>query len=54
LHALDREPSALVEPTNERLRARGPTVARCPVDYEFQPGATEVLVVSDVAGFAGE
>ncbi|MBX0286223.1 hypothetical protein EGH22_07785 [Halomicroarcula sp. F28] len=54
MHALDREPSALVEPTSVHLRARGLTVARRPVDYEFQPGATEVLVVSGVAGFAGQ
>ncbi|MDS0281031.1 class I SAM-dependent methyltransferase [Haloarcula onubensis] len=53
LHALDGDPSALVGPTSERLRDRGLAVERRPVDYEFQPGATEMLVVSDVAGFAG-
>ncbi|MFC6974229.1 class I SAM-dependent methyltransferase [Halomicroarcula sp. GCM10025709] len=53
LHALDRAESSLLEPTVERLRERGLAVERRGVPYEFQPGATEALVVSDTAGFDG-
>ncbi|WP_324759228.1 class I SAM-dependent methyltransferase [Haloarcula montana] len=53
LHALDHEESALLAPTVERLRERGLTVERHAVPYEFQPGATETLVVSGTAGFDG-
>jgi hypothetical protein len=53
LHSLDRDESSLVEPTVDRLRERGLTVDRRPVPYEFQPNATETLVVSGTACFDG-
>ncbi|QLH81890.1 class I SAM-dependent methyltransferase [Halosimplex pelagicum] len=45
LHSLDRTRSAFVEPVAESLRADGHAVAFREVPYEFQPGATEMLVV---------
>ncbi|QLH77353.1 class I SAM-dependent methyltransferase [Halosimplex rubrum] len=45
LHSLDRTRSAFVEPVAESLRADGHTVECREVPYEFQPGATEMLVV---------
>ncbi|WP_276260818.1 class I SAM-dependent methyltransferase [Haloglomus litoreum] len=45
LASLDTERSKLVEPTIERLRADGIAVETRTVPYEFQPGATEMLVV---------
>lgn len=53
LHALDRERSSLVGPVTERLRADGHPVETRPVDYEFQPGATEMLVVGGREGREG-
>ena len=47
LASLDRERSAYVDPVVDRLRADGLTVEFRDVPYEFQPGATEMLVVSD-------
>jgi hypothetical protein len=45
LASLDRERSEFVEPVVERLRADGHGVEFREVPYEFQPGATEMLVV---------
>jgi SAM-dependent methyltransferase len=45
LHALDRERSTLVDPVVASLRDAGHTCSVRPVPYEFQPGATEMLVV---------
>ena len=49
LHSLDRERSRLVESVVERVRQRGLSVRFESVPYEFQPGATETLVVTGVA-----
>jgi len=45
LASLDRTRSAFVEPVVERLRADGIEAELREVPYEFQPGATEMLVV---------
>jgi len=45
LASLDRTRSAFVEPVTEALRADGHAVSLREVPYEFQPGATEMLVV---------
>lgn len=45
LHSLDRTRSAFVEPVADALRADGHAVEFREVPYEFQPGATEMLVV---------
>jgi len=45
LHSLDRTRSAFVEPVADALRAEGHAVEVREVPYEFQPGATEMLVV---------
>ncbi|WP_436930985.1 class I SAM-dependent methyltransferase [Halosimplex halobium] len=45
LHSLDRARSAFVEPVADALRADGHAVEYREVPYEFQPGATEMLVV---------
>ena len=45
LHSLDGSQSASLGPTMDRLRDRGRTVTRRSVPYEFQPGATQMLVV---------
>ena len=45
LASLDRTRSAFVEPVTEALRADGHGVECRAVPYEFQPGATEMLVV---------
>ena len=45
LASLDRTRSAFVDPVTETLRADGHSVEFRPVPYEFQPGATEMLVV---------
>jgi hypothetical protein len=47
LSSLDRTRSAFVEDSVATLRAEGVEVNFETVDYEFQPGATEVLVLSD-------
>lgn len=47
LSSLDRTRSALVEPVVEDLRAEGYAAAFRSVPYEFQPGATEMLVVRE-------
>ena len=46
LASLDGTRSEFVEPAVERLRAGGHDVELRPVPYEFQPGATEMAVVS--------
>lgn len=46
LAALDATRSALVEPAVERLRADGLDASLREVPYEFQPGATTMLVVT--------
>lgn len=46
LAGLDRERSELVAPAVERLRADGLSVTFREVPYEFQPGATTMLVVA--------
>ena len=46
LASLDRERSRHVAPAVERLRANGTDAEFRSVDYEFQPGATEMLVLS--------
>lgn len=53
LHSLDRERSAYVDPVVERLRADGLAVELRPVPYEFQPDATEALVVEGVGSYRG-
>lgn len=50
LQTLDAERSAFVDPVVETLREAGCSVARREVAYRFQPGPTEVLVATDVAG----
>ncbi|PSP69982.1 hypothetical protein BRC79_03170 [Halobacteriales archaeon QH_8_67_27] len=45
LASLDRTRSAFVDPVTETLRADGHGVEFRPVSYEFQPGATKMLVV---------
>ncbi|ELZ20290.1 hypothetical protein C475_20992 [Halosimplex carlsbadense 2-9-1] len=45
LHSLDRTRSSFVEPVADALRAEGHAVEFREVPYEFQPGATETLVV---------
>ena len=45
LASLDRTRSAFVDPVTETLRADGHAVSFREVPYEFQPGATEMLVV---------
>ncbi|QPV64059.1 class I SAM-dependent methyltransferase [Halosimplex litoreum] len=45
LHSLDRTRSAFVEPVADALRADGHAVEFGAVPYEFQPGATEMLVI---------
>jgi hypothetical protein len=52
LASLDRERSEYVAPASDRLRADGVGVQRRDVPYEFQPGATEMLVLTDVSGYA--
>jgi hypothetical protein len=54
LAALDRERSAFVEPAAADRRESGLTVDHRRVPYEFQPGATEMLVVSGVEGYCGD
>jgi len=46
LHSLDRTRSEFVDPVADALRADGHSVAFREVPYEFQPGATETLVVT--------
>ncbi|MFW6435494.1 MAG: class I SAM-dependent methyltransferase [Halovenus sp.] len=46
LHSLDRDRSRLVDPVVEQVRDAGLSVRFEPVPYEFQPGATETLVVT--------
>lgn len=46
LASLDRTRSAFVDPVVGRLRDEGYAVAEAQVPYEFQPGATEMLVVT--------
>lgn len=53
LVALDYEPSAYVEDVVSALREDGLTAGPVEVPFEFQPGATEALVVSDVSDYAG-
>lgn len=53
LVALDFEPSAYVEDVLSTLRADGLTAGPVEVPFEFQPGATEALVVSDAADYDG-
>lgn len=45
LASLDRRQSAYVKPVVEHLRDGGYSAELRPVPYEFQPGATEMLVV---------
>ncbi|WP_436926485.1 class I SAM-dependent methyltransferase [Halosimplex amylolyticum] len=45
LHSLDRTRSEYVEPVAESLRTDGHRVSLREVPYEFQPGATEMLVI---------
>lgn len=45
LSSLDRTRSAFVEPVTEELRDAGYAVGTVAVPYEFQPGATDMLVV---------
>jgi ubiquinone/menaquinone biosynthesis C-methylase UbiE len=45
LASLDRTRSAYVEPTVRSLRTAGYEARTATVPYEFQPGATEALVV---------
>jgi ubiquinone/menaquinone biosynthesis C-methylase UbiE len=45
LHSLDRTRSAYADPVASALRAEGHAVEFRGVPYEFQPGATEMLVV---------
>lgn len=51
LVALDRERSEYVDDVVIGLREDGLTVDLVEVTFEFQPGATEMLVVSDVQGY---
>lgn len=53
LHSLDRQRSPYVESVLTAAREAGLDARTEPVDYEFQPGATEALVLPDTAGFAG-
>lgn len=53
LQSLDAERSAFVEPMVEALRDAGCTVDCREVAYRFQPGPTEVLVVTDTDGVGG-
>lgn len=53
LAALDRERSSYVTPVVETLHASGLTVEYVDVPYEFQSGATRMLVISDVTRFRG-
>lgn len=53
LQSLDAERSRFVEPVIETLQAVGCTVDRREVSYRFQPGPTEVLVVTNTAGVCG-
>ncbi|MFC7138600.1 class I SAM-dependent methyltransferase [Halosimplex aquaticum] len=46
LHSLDRTRSAYVDPVAESLRGDGHAVELREVPYEFQPGATEMLVLT--------
>jgi len=46
LHSLDRSRSAFVDPLVDSLREEGHAAELRGVPYEFQPGATEMLVVS--------
>ncbi|WP_123538340.1 class I SAM-dependent methyltransferase [Halosimplex salinum] len=48
LASLDRTRSEYVDPVADALRADGHAVERREVPYEFQPGATEMLVVEPV------
>ncbi|GAB3683401.1 SAM-dependent methyltransferase [Salinarchaeum chitinilyticum] len=48
LQSLDAERSVFVEPVVEALRGAGCSVECRDVEYRFQPGPTEVLVVTDV------
>jgi ubiquinone/menaquinone biosynthesis C-methylase UbiE len=48
LHSLDRTRSTYVDPVADALRAAGHAVECREVPYEFQPGATEMLVVEPV------
>lgn len=50
LSSLDRTRSAYVEPVVGELRTDGIDVGIRDVPYEFQPGATEMLVLTDVDG----
>jgi hypothetical protein len=50
LHSLDRQRSALVAPAVDELRDAGLAWRFEPVPYEFQPGATEMLVVEVPGG----
>jgi hypothetical protein len=49
LASLDRRRSALVDPLVRALRSEGVSVVFRETDYEFQPGATELLVLGDDA-----
>ncbi|WP_193571739.1 class I SAM-dependent methyltransferase [Haloarcula sp. JP-L23] len=51
LHSLDGERSESLSPVVDTLRDAGRSVRLEPVDYEFQPGATETLVVGDTDGY---
>ncbi|WP_248515514.1 hypothetical protein [Salinarchaeum laminariae] len=48
LQSLDAERSEYVDPVMATLREAGCTVESREVEYRFQPGPTEVLVVTDV------
>lgn len=47
LHGLDGDRSPLREPVRSALAADGISTTLCSVPYEFQPGATEMLVVGE-------
>ncbi|AEM57900.1 S-adenosylmethionine (SAM)-dependent methyltransferase [Haloarcula hispanica N601] len=49
LHSLDGSRSAFVDPVRNRVEDAGLTTRFESVPYEFQPGATEALVVTDPA-----
>lgn len=54
LASLDRRRSDYVDRVLERLRAEGLETATSAVPYEFQPDATEMLVVSGAGSNAGD
>lgn len=51
LQTLDAEPSQYVEPVAQSLEDAGCTTERREVEYRFQPGPTELLVVTDLDDF---